>query len=66
MARAELYLTRGQAYALQIVAIDNPFAITTAGIGGAATAANLITTGLDFNPLEYGQMHFTPDASLPS
>ena len=65
IARAELNLTRGSTYTLQVVALDNALAITTSSIGGADAVADLIGTGLTVNPVEYGKITFLPDASLP-
>lgn len=107
-ARSELNLTRGTRYTLEVLALDNPFALTLSNIGGAhrrdrslsrvphacttsplhaslticgrapiitRTAAIvvagrlaellLVTTGPNINPIEYGEMTFIPDASLP-
>ena len=63
--RAELNLTRGVRYRIEIVGLDNPLALTLSSVGGPLAAALLVTTGVNINPLEYGEMLFTPDASLP-
>ena len=64
--RSQLNLTRGTRYSLEVVAMQNPFCLTLSGIGGQLAELLLVTTGPDVNPLEYGVMTFTPDASLPS
>ena len=65
-ARKELYLTRGRRYTLEVVAMGNPVALTLSQRGGALANLLLVTTGPDANPLEYGEMTFIPDASLPN
>lgn len=63
--RGELNLTRGVRYRLEVVALDNPLCFTLSQVGGALAPALLVTTGMDINPVEYGDMTFVPDASLP-
>ena len=66
VVRGELNITRGVRYRLEVVAIDNPFCLTLSRLGGALAPALLITTGPNVNPIEYGEMSFVADASLPS
>jgi hypothetical protein len=65
-ARGELNLTRGVRYTLEVVAMSNPLALTLSASGGALASLLLITTGPNTNPLEYGELTFVPDASLPN
>ena len=65
IARGELNLTRGVEYTLQVVALGDSLALTRSDLGGADALANLVTTGPNVNLMQYGQVSFVPDASLP-
>ena len=64
--RGQVYMTRGVRYTLEVVAPGNPLCLTFASLGGPLAMQLLLTTGPNINPLEYGEMSFVPDASLPA
>jgi len=64
--RGQMCMTRGVRYTLEVVAPGNPLCLTFASLGGPFAVQLLLTTGPNINPLEYGEMSFVPDASLPS